>query len=342
MSPKSEEESSRLDPKQVEDIYEQLPTLVLELDPDPVHRGPDYLQDAISKVRGMLNTTGVYLQRVLRFKAFLDKELLAASSSFEVASNDLMATDERVSRLPAVQDRIAMTNVILRRERRDILEKEQAVQEVTYLEKAVRHRHKELESTMSAIRLQTSLFKADIRTGAFYGDENSKSRGDDVADSLDPDEIDRLMEESESEVQAETDSIEDADLNLEDFLGSPAPVEPKKAEKPKPEPKKAEKPKSRRSKKELDLEDFDLDLGDDLLICSVCGETQYDTPGGLTCKNGHGGAPSKDPSLDGDEPEAPIESQLEVKPEAEPLEEDPDVSAFLDEEDDFADVLNDV
>jgi len=28
--------------------------------------------------------------------------------------------------------------------------------------------------------------------------------------------------------------------------------------------------------------------------CSVCGEPQFDTPSGVTCSNGHGGAPSKE------------------------------------------------
>ena len=27
--------------------------------------------------------------------------------------------------------------------------------------------------------------------------------------------------------------------------------------------------------------------------CSVCGETQFDSPGGVTCPNGHGGAEAK-------------------------------------------------
>jgi len=32
--------------------------------------------------------------------------------------------------------------------------------------------------------------------------------------------------------------------------------------------------------------------------CSVCGEDQFDSPGGITCPNGHGGAPSLDPEDD--------------------------------------------
>lgn len=35
-----------------------------------------------------------------------------------------------------------------------------------------------------------------------------------------------------------------------------------------------------------------VDLGDGRPYCSVCGEPQFETPSGLTCKNRHGGAPS--------------------------------------------------
>ena len=31
--------------------------------------------------------------------------------------------------------------------------------------------------------------------------------------------------------------------------------------------------------------------------CSVCGEDQFSTPSGMTCKNGHGGADSAEPTL---------------------------------------------
>lgn len=31
-----------------------------------------------------------------------------------------------------------------------------------------------------------------------------------------------------------------------------------------------------------------------LRTCSVCGEPQFETPSGITCENGHGGAPSKE------------------------------------------------
>jgi len=32
--------------------------------------------------------------------------------------------------------------------------------------------------------------------------------------------------------------------------------------------------------------------------CSVCGESQFKTPSGIVCSNGHGGAPSKEDEIE--------------------------------------------
>ena len=51
-----------------------------------------------------------------------------------------------------------------------------------------------------------------------------------------------------------------------------------------------------RLKDKEDSRGEDLNTDPDTLFCSVCGEGQFETPSGLTCKNGHGGAPSKEDS----------------------------------------------
>lgn len=317
-----------LNPNRVEQIYDRLPQLVVALDPDPAGRGPAYLQDLISKVRGFLNEVSVYIQEILRVKNGLESELDTLNSSFEIASNELMATDARVSNLPAVQDRLAMINVILRTEYQAILDKRREVNEISYVEKAVRHRHRELEQTMSAIRLQRSLLQTDLKTGAFYGDENISSRGDkwQGASDIESDDIGKLLAEAEAEVEAE--------------LGKPGkPLPSRASSKPKPISQAIEDADL------LDLLGYDVDVSpEDTLFCSVCGEPQKQTASGLVCSNGHGGAPSTETPLK--EEEAPKAAPKEV-PKATPKEspkdtekEDPDVAAFLDDADEFADIFD--
>ncbi len=299
---------TKINRERVEEIYDRLPVLVVDLDPNPVERGPDYLQATISKVRGHLNEVSVYLQEVMRVKASLESEYEMANASYQVASADLMANDDRVSRLPAVQDRVAMINVILNEDYEQLLKKKAAFTDINHVEKAIVHRRRELENTLSALKLQVSLFRSDIRTGAFYGDEHPKGRGDKwsdpAADALGSDDIEQLMAEAEVELKEEVKSEA-----------------------------------SKKKKSAPFVKSFD-DLGDDadLLLCSECGEPLIDgEDGSLTCKNGHGGGLTPEPEdLDS---ESGLESKSEEKPELNE-EEDPDVTAFLNEEDDFSDVLD--
>lgn len=364
-----------MNPERVNQIYSRLPQLVVDLDPDPAGRGAAYLQDLISRVRGMLNEVGVYLQEVLRVKGDQESELEALTSSFEVASNELLANDDRVTRLPAVQDRMAMINVLLREDYRAILDKRKEVNDIGHVERAVRHRHRELEQTMSAIRLQRSLLQTEIRTGAMYGDENDASRGDSWTgkdDDLDGDEIDRLMAEAEAEETAQATAGVEAEIQAEDEAEVQADEEAEVTAAASEEVQVEDFPDdvSVGDPVQLeesvvvetsgdDLDDFltsltegDISPDDDpMLLCSVCGEPQIDTPSGLVCKNGHGGVPSEpDPEP---KPEPPKEKPKSEKPKTKKTtskpkpvdsdpEEDPDVAAFLDEEDDFADIFDDV
>ena len=163
--------------ERVQVIYESLETLFIELDRDPVARGPAYLQDLISKTRGYLNQTGYYMQEIQRERHSLEMDLDAQEAAFEVKKAELLAGDARVSRLPAIEDRLAMIDVLLGSERREIQRLKREIKNLNHVDKVVRHRHKELDNTMSAIRLQKQLVDAELRTGSFYGDENEVARG---------------------------------------------------------------------------------------------------------------------------------------------------------------------
>lgn len=186
--------------ERVEAIYNELETLVITLDADPAAKGPGHMQDLISKTRGYLNRTSLILHEVHREHHTLESELDALEAAFTISSDQLLAEDNRVTRLPNIEDRRSMINLILIDERVKILELKRRTKELGFVEKAVRHRHKELDNTMSSIRMQKSLIDVEVRTGAFYGDENDASRGslgggrrNYVADDIDTDELDSLL-----------------------------------------------------------------------------------------------------------------------------------------------------
>lgn len=235
-------------PERIEEICSALATLVVPLDPDPAARGPKYLQDLISKTRGYLNEVSTYLSEVLRERHRLELHLDALEGAFAISSDDLLATDRRVSMLPSIQDRQSMINVLLSKDRKEIQNCKREIKNLGYVERAVRHRHKELEGTMSAIRLQRSLVESELRTGAYYGDESDESRGTwgrrpggggppaGAMDDMDEAELARLMNAEE----ALTDGGQAPEADTSAEAPEEAAPTPEPAKKPAPEPPPAE------------------------------------------------------------------------------------------------------
>lgn len=189
-------------PERVEAVYSELENLVIELSPDPGARGPGYLQDLISRTRGYLNKTSLFHQEILREQHVLERELNAAEAAYELSSDVLLAEDHRVTRAPNIDDRRAIISTLLREEKTRILDLKRGIRELGFVEKVVKHRHKELDNTMAALRMQKSLMDTEARTGAFYGDETETSRNKGagtstriVSDDIDEDELALLLGE---------------------------------------------------------------------------------------------------------------------------------------------------
>ena len=224
-----------MDQNRVTEIYDELGQMLVGLDPDPASRGPGYLQELISRTRGYLNRTSILTQEAHQQHQWLDRDLNAKKTAFQLCSDEMLAGDKRVTLLPNIDDRKAMINLLLRDERQEIAQLEQAVREVAYVEKAIKHRHKELDNTISAIRMQKSLIESESRTGSFYGDEGNASRGDVYAgkagtsasldNDLDGDEIGRLLAESMGETGAKDEdpvAPETSNVSVEE----PTPPQP--------------------------------------------------------------------------------------------------------------------
>lgn len=157
--------------ERVKAIYVELERYEVQLHPDPRTLGPTYLTDLIATTRNYLNAVSRVQLEIHQEKQSLAREIRAREAALQVASDELLANDERVRRLPSIEDRKATVSVFLRADKQVIENLKASMQDVEYVEKAIRHRHKELTSTMSEIKLQRSLIRDEIDTGAMYGDE---------------------------------------------------------------------------------------------------------------------------------------------------------------------------
>lgn len=249
-------------------IFLELGKLVIDLPKDPASFGPDFLREQISVCRNYLNHASFYLQEVMQEQHLIGMDLEDKKAAYQVQSDELLANNLQVKNLPHIEDRQAMINVLQSRDFREIQRLEREVLNLKHVEKVVRHRLKELDNTMSAIRLQRSLLRDQIRVGSGYGDETETSRKNifkpDEIDNLDGDELSRLIDETEAEAAGTADSVLQFGEETEDLTPQPLVT-------PRAYPSLEAHPTNG-------------------LLCSDCGEPQYITSSGAVCKNGHGEA----------------------------------------------------
>lgn len=224
-------------PERSEEIYKELEGLTIVLDPDPASRGTAYLQDLISKTRGFLNKTSNFRQEINRHKQLLERELHGQETAYDISSSDLLASDNRVLRLPNIDDRKAMINLLLKEERKKILVLKGQLKDLGFVEKAVQMVHKELDNTMSAIRMQKSLIDTELRTGSYYGDESDTARGAKAfaANDIDEAELASLLSDVMSEQPATAAAPPAQETPPAILIEPPQPVVEKKVEDPNPE-----------------------------------------------------------------------------------------------------------
>ena len=207
--------------ERVKAIYDEISRYEIKLESDPRSLGPLYLQDVIATCRNHLNLVSRIQLEVHREKQDLSRSLRAAEVEFQIAFDHALSNDERVRRLPSIEDRKATVNVMLRPQLDGISIIKAQLHDLEYVDKAVRHRHRELTSTMSDIKLQRGLIRDEIDSGAMYGDERlgKHERGTQdgpLGDDIDVSEIDQLFAEdaaaraAASEVSPELDSSGEA------------------------------------------------------------------------------------------------------------------------------------
>lgn len=213
--------------KRVEEVYEQLGKFTVDLPPDGWSLGPKYIHDMISLTRGYINSVSFILQEILQERQNLDRAKHAAQAMFDLESSRLLAEDDRVRRMPNIEDRKGQLNLILRERVLEIQGLEGQLLDLSYVEKAVKHRHNELKATMSDIRAQRALIRDAIDSGSYYGDESGTSRGsttsprNGVSSNFSEADLDRDM--------AELDAMLASGVTPSETVTDPSPLPPEES-----------------------------------------------------------------------------------------------------------------
>ena len=237
-------------PTRVEQIFKQMESYVLTLESDPSALGPEYFVDLIAECRNFLNHASLVTSELNRERLQLGSDIRRLEALYQLDYDNLLATDEDVRKLAAIEDRKSTVQHMLRVQKQEIDAAKEQLHVAEAVGKVVALRSKELNATMTAIRDQKRLMQSEIQSGAMYGDErtpkalqHSRASGAMATDDIGAEELDALiaaeMDEPESESESETEPESEADDSIEEQVDEPEAVEPVEAEAP---PVEAEAP----------------------------------------------------------------------------------------------------
>jgi len=192
-----------MDDKRIQHIFDDLGKYQVTLVQDPKSLGPRYFLEIITLCRGYINTVSRYMVEILEAKRSLTQQMQAEETTFAIEYDEKMATDAQAqpSVRPNIEDRKSYVNMLLKERRKRILDLKMDLQSLDFLEKAVRHHHRELKDVMSEIKVQRGLMQDEFSTKSFYGDESRTLRqrikdGDAPMESdgdIPTDELDQLL-----------------------------------------------------------------------------------------------------------------------------------------------------
>ena len=190
--------------ERVDEIFKEMDGYVLELDPDPTALGPQYFRDKIAVCRNYLNAVGLVQSKLNHERLCVSSELRRQEAAYAMDFDSLLTNEPSVKNLDSIEDRKAAAGFRLRSQRSAINELKQQAHVLESVYKVVSFRNRELHATMTAIKDQSKMMNAEIRSGSFYGDERTdrtesereRSGGTIVTDDVSAEELAALMSDS--------------------------------------------------------------------------------------------------------------------------------------------------
>lgn len=199
-----------MEPARVKAIYDEVVEYLIELDPDPISRGPGYLQENISRCRRMLNRVSLLLNEVSREDHGYQRDLRAEEAAYQAEFDHHLANDQRIRQMPNIEDRRSSINMLLRERLNRIDALKAQILDLSHVEKVIKHRHQELKGTMTDIRTQRSLLRDTLDTGQFYGAESEMNEGTGTGIGVDDENFEEVLRQQLGEIEAQPVVVEEA------------------------------------------------------------------------------------------------------------------------------------
>ena len=223
----------------VEQLYDQMHTMEVMLDDDPLQFGPKRLNNKIAELRNMLTELERIFNRSSKKLAEIKRQFRLVETKITIIKADLFANDPEVRAGRNVADREATASVKMSQLISEKMKSQCDIAEIEDLMTVVKAKRSDLRDTQSRLRDQIKLCHDEISLGSRWGakkptiqlspqivsQSNDKSELDSILDSLEDDfnlgnannwETDPKEEQTEEKALPE---ISDPN-KVEDFLNN--------------------------------------------------------------------------------------------------------------------------
>jgi hypothetical protein len=214
---------------EIDSIYEELTTMDVGLDPDPIRFGPKRLNGKVAAVKKLVSRCTEIEISLAHRMSLLTRSLRSAEAETDLCLQDMLANDPEVRAGRSVRDREAIAYTKLREEREAVTRLKQQVEDIKSSIAVVRAKKNDLKDTQGRLRDQIRLCHEEIALGSTWGSEGYpsgkplKSSGAGIQKEG-RDSVDVLIEELTVEDPGgigETDT-EESDADLEQSMRTEA------------------------------------------------------------------------------------------------------------------------
>lgn len=164
-----------MEDKRIDEIFEVIEDSNIDLDYDPIQRGPKFLNNMVARTRNMTNEIQKYEREVSKEQLRYERQLGKLEAEFEMKSNDLMSNDTTVKSLPSARDREAKVGELLQDLKDEINDATAALTDLGHVETIIKSKLRELKDINRDLRLQIRLVEDEISIGGDWGDQSDSS-----------------------------------------------------------------------------------------------------------------------------------------------------------------------
>lgn len=155
------------------EIVDRISEMEIELDYDPIQRGPKFLNNQIAQCRNYINEVQNFARECQMLLRKLEHDLRVGKTDYELQFNDLMANDPEIKslRTNSKADREAVACTRLQAEQRSINDLQLSLVDIGHIVTIITAKLHELKDVNRDIRLQRQLIQSEIETGAMWGND---------------------------------------------------------------------------------------------------------------------------------------------------------------------------